>query len=114
MFSDWREVCGSQARGEYRKECEGVARGNYHRGAEFNRVTAAGKKLFLSLLVREEGKQSVVGMGAFLLDAARLPQTSLALDSIDGGEWGASDALCSFHYPLECFAVRNRAAAKPD
>src|SRR4029434_10336255 len=38
------------------KECEGVARGGYHRGAEFSRVTAAGKKLFLSLLVREEGK----------------------------------------------------------
>ena len=56
----------------------------------------------------------MVGMGAVLLDAARLPQTSLALDSIDGGEWGASDALGSFHYPLECFAVRNRAAAKPD
>ena len=35
----------------------------------------------------------MVGMGAVLLDAARLPQTSLALDSIDGGEWGASDAL---------------------
>src|SRR4029434_7769766 len=74
MFSGWREVCGAQARVEggtatyviiricthiclyihshCRKECEGVARGNYHRGAEFNRVTAAGKKLFLSLLVR--------------------------------------------------------------
>ena len=56
-------------------------------------MTAAGKKLFLSLLVREEGKQSVVGMGAVLLDAARFPQTSFALDSLDGGEWGTSDAL---------------------
>ena len=47
----WQSSQGRE--GEYRKECEGVARGNYHRGAEFNRVTAAGKKLFLSLLVRE-------------------------------------------------------------
>ena len=43
----------------------------------------------------------MVGMGAVLLDAARFPQTSFALDSLDGGEWGTSDALGSFHYPLE-------------
>ena len=59
-------------------------------------MTDAGKKLFLNLLVREqggpvaprgeEGKQSVVGMGAVPDDAARPPQTSLALDSLNGVE----------------------------
>ena len=43
----------------------------------------------------------MVGMGAVLLDAARFPQTSFALHSLDGGEGGTSDALGSFHYPLE-------------
>ena len=65
-------------------------------GAEFSRVTAAGMKLFLNLLVRErhpvapprreEGKQSVAGVRAVLFDAACPPQTSLALDSLNGGE----------------------------
>ena len=56
--------------------------GGCHRGAEFSRVTAVGKKLFLNLLVRvrndpvtpprgEEGKQSVAGVRAVPDDAAR-------------------------------------------
>src|SRR4029434_2570800 len=58
MFSGWRKVCGGPGQGgggkysHCRKEGEGVARGG-HRDAEFSRVTAAGKRLFLSLLVRE-------------------------------------------------------------
>src|SRR4029434_10174416 len=43
----------------------------------------------------EEGKQSVAGVRAVLFDAACPPQTSLALDSLNGGEWGASDAVGS-------------------
>ena len=59
MFSGWRKVCGGpgQRRGgkysHWRKVCEGGNQGGYHRGAEFSRVTAAGKKRFLNLLVRE-------------------------------------------------------------
>ena len=34
----------------------------------------------------EEGKQSVAGVRAVLFDAACPPQTSLALDSLNGGE----------------------------
>ena len=44
-------------------------------------------------------------------DVTCLSQTSLALESLDGGEIGTGDALGSFHHPLQCFLVRHRAVA---
>ena len=56
MFSDWRRVCGSpsQAGGGKYSHWRRCVWGGYRRGAEFSKVTAAGKKLFLNLLVREQ------------------------------------------------------------
>ena len=43
----------------------------------------------------------MAGVRAVLGDAAGPPQTSLPLDSFDGGECGTGDALSSFHHPLQ-------------
>ena len=58
----------------------------------------------------EEVKQSVAGVRAVLDDAACPPQAPLALDSLNGGEWGTCDALGGFHHPLEWLPFCNRAA----
>ena len=58
------------------------------------------------------GGQTVCGWGESCLWRCP-PQTSSVLDSLSGGEWGTSDALGSFHHPLEWFTVSSGATAIP-
>ena len=56
----------------------------------------------------------MVGVREVLGDAERPPQTTLALDRLNGGERGTGDALGNFHHPLQCLPVGDRAVAIPN
>ena len=56
----------------------------------------------------------MLGVGGVLEYGGSSPVDSAVVDSLQRGQWGSDDPLCSLYHSLQSSAVQSRSAAVPD